>query len=136
MEIKKVNKTEFVEVASAIGTVTYQIVSNGNVWFEQLTDGKAVYQHRLLSIKRMKSDALFNKALVEAHKEPSRLKDASGCTYAFVYESGSFVCYCLVPVTKRGKARADRQVRLYAQCLASKRATRLSNPSNENKQAA
>ena len=132
METKKVNKTEFVEVAKAIGTVTYQIVSNGNFWFEQLTDGDAVYQHKLLTLQKMTVNAMLEKA----HNEPSRLKDASGCTYAFVYESGSFVYYCLVPVTKREKARADRQVRLYAQCLASKRATRLSNPSNENKQAA
>lgn len=136
MEIKKLNKAEFVEMASAIGTVTYQIISDGNSWFEQLTDDKAVYQHRLLSIKRMKSDALFNKSSVEAHTEPSRLKDASGCTCAFVYESGSFVYYCLVPVTKRGKACADRQLRLYAQCLASKKASALPHHPNENKIAA
>ncbi|MCR5659896.1 MAG: hypothetical protein K6G25_11310 [Bacteroidales bacterium] len=136
MENKKVNKTEFVEMASAIGTVTYQIVSNGNVWFEQLTDDKAMYQHRLLSIKRMKSDALFNKALVEAHKEPSRMKDSMGNVCAFIYESNSFVYYSLVPVTRREKAYAERQVRLYARCLASKKATRLPHQPNENKLAA
>lgn len=136
MEIKKVNKTEFVEVASAIGTVTYQIVNNGSVWFEQLTDDKAVYQHRLLSIKKMKSNALFNKASVEAHKEPSRLKDSLGNVCAFIYESNSFVYYCLVPVTRREKNYAERQVRSYARCLASRKATPLPHQPNENRIAA
>ena len=135
MEIKELNKTEFVEVASAIGTVTYQIASNGNIWFERLTDGKAVYQHKLLTIQQVTCKALYNKAY-EAHHEPSRLKDSTGCTCAFVYESGSFVYYSLVPVTKREKMHADRHVRSYARCLASKRATPLSHQPNENKIAA
>lgn len=136
MEIRELNKTEFVEVASAIGTLTYQIASNGNIWFEQLTDGKAVYQHKLLTIRQMTCDALHNKAMVDAHFEPSRLKDSTGCTCAFVYESGSFVYYSLVPVTKKEKKQADRYVRSFARCLASKRATPLPHQPNANKIAA
>ena len=132
METKKVNKTEFVEVAKAIGTVTYQIVNNGNFWFEQLTDGEVVYQHKLVTLRKMVCDAL----LVKAHNEPSRLKDSLGNVCAFIYESNSFVYYCLVPVTRREKTYADRQVRSYARCVASKRATQLPHLSNENKQAA
>ena len=132
MMIKKVNKTEFVEVAKAIGTVTYQIVNNGNFWFEQLTDGEVMYQHKLVTLGKMVCDAL----LVKAHNEPSRLKDSLGNVCAFIYESNSFVYYCLVPVTRREKTYADRQVRSYARCVASKRATRLPHLSNENKQAA
>lgn len=136
MEIKELNKTEFVEVASAIGTATYQIVSNGNIWFEQLTDGKLVYQHKLLTIHQMTCEALFNKVSVETHYESSRLKDSTGCTCAFIYERGSFVYYSLVPVTKREKTEADRYVRLYARCTASKRATPLPQQPNANKIAA
>ncbi len=132
METKKVNKTEFVEVAKAIGTVTYQIVSNGNFWFEQLTNGEAVYQHKLVTLRKMVCDAL----LVKARNEPSRLKDSLGNVCAFIYESNSFVYYCLLPVTRREKTYADRQVRSYARCVASKRATQLPHLSNENKQAA
>ena len=132
MMIKKVNKTEFVEVAKTIGTVTYQIVNNGNFWFEQLTDGEVVYQHKLVTLRKMVCDAL----LVKAHNEPSRLKDSLGNVCAFIYESNSFVYYCLVPVTRREKTYADRQVRSYARCVASKGATRLPHLSNENKQAA
>ena len=126
MMIKKVNKNEFVEVAKAIGTATYQIVSNGNDWFEQLSDGKTVYQHKLLTIKSVKSDTLFGD-----HQEPSRIKDATGRTCAFVQESGSFVYYCLVPITKREKAIAERLVRLYARCVALKRTTPLPHQPNE-----
>lgn len=136
MEIRELNKTEFIEVASAIGTVTYQIANDGNIWFERLTDGKAVYQHKLLTVRQMTCEALFKKASVEAHYEPSRLKDSTGCTCAFVYESGSFVYYSLVPVTKREKKQADQYVRSYARCLASKRATPLPNQPDENKTAA
>ena len=132
METKKVNKTEFVEVAKAIGTVTYQIVNNGNFWFEQLADGEVVYQHKLVTLRKMVCDAL----LVKARNEPSRLKDSLGNVCAFIYESNSFVYYCLVPVTRREKTYADRQVRSYARCVASKRATQLPHLSNENKQAA
>ena len=132
MMIKKVNKTEFVEVAKAIGTVTYQIVNNGNFWFEQLTDGEVVYQHKLVTLRKMVCDAL----LVKAHNEPSRLKDSLGNVCAFIYESNSFVYYCLVPVTRMEKTYADRQVRSYARCVASKRATQLPHRSNENKLAA
>lgn len=132
MMIKKVNKTEFVEVAKAIGTVTYQIVNNGNFWFEQLTDGEVMYQHKLVTLRKMVCDAL----LVKAHNEPSRLKDSLGNVCAFIYESNSFVYYCLVPVTRMEKTYADRQVRLYARCVASKRATQLPHRSNENKLAA
>ena len=132
MMIKKVNKTEFVEVAKAIGTVTYQIVNNGNFWFEQLADGEVMYQHKLVTLKKMVCDAL----LVKAHNEPSRLKDSLGNVCAFIYESNSFVYYCLVPVTRMEKTYADRQVRLYARCVASKRATQLPHRSNENKLAA
>ena len=130
--IKKVNKTEFVEMAKAIGTVTYQIVNNGNFWFEQLTDGEVMYQHKLVTLRKMVCDAL----LVKAHNEPSRLKDSLGNVCAFIYESNSFVYYCLVPVTRMEKTYADRQVRLYARCVASKRATQLPHRSNENKLAA
>lgn len=132
METKKVNKTEFVEMAQTIGTVTYQIVNNGNFWFEQLTDGESVYQHKLLTLQKMTHNALLGKA----HNEPSRLKDSLGNVCAFIYESNSFVYYCLVPVTRREKSYADRQVRSYARCVASKRATQLPHLSNENKQAA
>lgn len=132
MMIKKVNKTEFVEVAKAIGTVTYQIVNNGNFWFEQLTDGEVMYQHKLVTLRKMVCDAL----LVKAHNEPSRLKDSLGNVCAFIYESNSFVYYCLVPITRSEKIYADRQVRSYARCVASKRATQLPHLSNENKLAA
>jgi len=132
MMIKKVNKTEFVEVAKVIGTVTYQIVNNGNFWFEQLTDGEVMYQHKLVTLRKMVCDAL----LVKAHNEPSRLKDSLGNVCAFIYESNSFVYYCLVPVTRMEKTYADRQVRSYARCVASKRATQLPHRSNENKLAA
>ena len=132
METKKVNKTEFVEVAKAIGIVTYQVVSNSNFWFEQLTDGEAVYQHKLLTLQKMTVNALLEKA----HNEPSRLKDSLGNVCAFIYESNSFVYYCLIPITRSEKTYADRQVRSYARCVASKRATQLPHLSNENKQAA
>lgn len=127
MEIKKVNKTGFVEVAMAIGTVTYQIVNNGNFWFEQLTDGEVVYQHKLLTLQKMTYVALFEKA----HYEPSRLKDSLGNVCAFFYESNSFIYYCLLPVTSREKTYADSLVRSYARRVASKRATRLPQRPNE-----
>ena len=132
METKKLSKSEFVEVAKAIGTATYQIVSNGNFWFEQLTDGDAVYQHKLLTLQKMTVNGLLEKA----HNEPSCLKDSLGNVCAFIYESNSFVYYCLIPITRREKTYADRQVRSYARCVASKRATQLPHLSNENKQAA
>lgn len=126
MKSKELNKIEFVEVAMAIGTATYQIVSNGNVWYEQLSDGETVYQHKLLTIKSVKYDTLFS-----VHQEPSRIKDATGRTCAFICESGSFVYYSLVPVTKREKAIAERLVRSYARCVALKRATPLPHQPNE-----
>ena len=132
METKKVNKTEFVKIAQTIGNVTYQIVNNGDFWFEQLTDGEAVYQHKLLTLQKMTVNALLEKA----HNEPSRLKDSLGNVCAFIYESNSFVYYCLVPVTRREMAYANRQVRSYARCVASKRATPLPIKSKESKQAA
>ena len=131
METKKLSKSEFVEVAKAIGTATYQIVSNGNDWFEQLCDGETVYQHKLLTIKCVKSDTLFGD-----HQEASRIKDATGHTCAFVQESGSFVYYSLVPITKREKAIAERLVRLYARCVALKKATPMPHQPNEIAMAA
>ena len=123
MRIEQLRKTEFRELAKAIGLETHMVVIDGDDWFEQLTDGDVAYRHKVLSIQEVSRDALEKTALSESCL-PTRL-GLEGRVFAQVYFKGAKVFYCLSVASKRESAYAKQLVSLYAKCVVQREAGKL-----------
>ena len=51
MEKQTTTKTKFQKLLTSIGDESYEIVLEGHIWYEQLTDGETVYQYKLMSFQ-------------------------------------------------------------------------------------
>lgn len=118
MERQRVTKTEFQKLLKTIGDESFQVVSEGNVWYEQLTDDETVYVHKLLSIIELKSyDALNTKA-----KNSSKSVDVLPNVYVCVCDA--VVYYYLVPVMKMQKVEAENAAFSFADLMARMKSAR------------
>lgn len=123
MEIAQVRKTEFRELAKALGLETHTVILDGDEWFEQLIDGDVAYRYKVLSVERVSHDMLEKTALSEGCL-PTRLS-LQGRAYAQAYHKGSKVFYCLSVTSKREAAYAKQLVALYAKWVVQREAERL-----------
>ena len=118
MERQRVTKTEFQKLLKTIGDESFQVVSEGNVWYEQLTDDETVYVHKLLSIIELKSyDAVNTKA-----KNSSKSVDVLPNVYVCVCDA--VVYYYLVPVMKMQKVEAENAAFSFADLMARMKSAR------------
>lgn len=125
MEVEKLCNSAFSKLAATIGDETYQIVREGDTWYEQFNDDEVVYQHRLLTIKNMPLDSLYKKAK-SYHNDLSRIKDPSqGSTCAFIFNNNAVLYYCLVPIFKAGRNRAMQLVEAYAKHLVTNKKSKI-----------
>ena len=123
MRIEQLRKTEFREMAKAIGLETHTVVLDGDDWFEQLADGDVAYRYKVLSVERVSRDLLEKTALSEGCL-PTRLS-LQGRVYAQAYHKGAKVFYCLSVTSKRETAYAKNLVLLYAKCVLQSEAEKL-----------
>ncbi len=123
MRIEQLRKTEFRELAKAIGLETHAVVLDGDDWFEQLTDGDVAYRYKVLSVERVSRDLLEKTALSEGCL-PTRLS-LQGRVYAQTYHKGAKVFYCLSVTSIRETAYAKQLVALYAKWVVQREAGRL-----------
>lgn len=118
MERQRVTKTEFQKLLKTIGDESFQVVSEGNVWYEQLTDDETVYVHKLLSIIELKSyDAVNTKS-----KNSSKSVDVLPNVYVCVCDA--VVYYYLVPVMKMQKVEAENAAFSFADLMARMKSAR------------
>jgi len=118
MERQRVTKTEFQKLLKTIGDESFQVVSEGNVWYEQLTDDETVYVHKLLSIIKLKSyDAVNTKA-----KNSSKSVDVLPNVY--VCDCDAVVYYYLVPLMKMQKVEAENAAFSFADLMARMKSAR------------
>ena len=121
MKKENLNSTAFLKLAAALGIQTYQIVRDGDSWYEQLNDDKTIYCHKLLIIKNLTIDSI-NKKAQSCQNGLGRIIDPSqNKACAFVFESNSILYYCLLPIFKTERSRALQLVEAYAKHLANKK---------------
>ena len=121
MEKRTVTKTQFKKLLKAIGDETYQIVSEGPDWYEQLTDGEMVYQYKLMSSKELLFDGFWRNAFL-----PDKLM-SEGKVYAYAYVRDNTINYYIVPGKKtmeRDYNKARDMIMNYARWLAGKQSSR------------
>lgn len=121
MEKRTVTKTQFNKLLKTIGDETYQIVSEGPDWYEQLTDGEMVYQYKLMSSEELKFEQFWGKAIL-----PDKLM-SEGKVYAYAYVKDKTVNYYLVPSKKlleHEYNKARNMIMNYARWLAEMQSSR------------
>ena len=121
MEKRTVTKTQFKKLLKDIGDETYQIVSEGPDWYEQLTDGEMVYQYKLMSSEELKFEQFWGKAIL-----PDKLM-SEGKVYAYAYVKDKTVKYYLVPSKKLLEYeynKARNMIMSYARWLAEMQSSR------------
>ena len=124
MEMENLNKSAFSKLAATIGSETYQIVREGDTWYEQLYDDETISRHKLLTIKNVSFDSL-NKKANSFHNGLGKIKDSSqGSTCAFIFGSNAVLYYCLVSNSKTERNRAMKLVEAYAKHLATSKQTK------------
>lgn len=99
MKKQIIRKTQFKKLLITIGDETYQIVSEGPNWYEQLTDGEMVYQYKLMSSKELLFDGFWRNAFL-----PDKLM-SEGKVYAYAYVKDNTINYYIVP----GKKTMERE---------------------------
>lgn len=130
--MEKINESAFMKLYALIGNETYQIVREGDAWYEQLSVDETTYRHRLLTIVSASYASMAKKDQEKSQKASSKsqskyfgmgqLKESQqGPTCAYVWEDNSFLYYCLVPQTRSEKARAMQHVVTLAQSLANRK---------------
>ena len=135
MEMENLNKSAFSKLAATISGETYQIVREGDTWYEQLNDDEVVYRHKLLTIKNVSLDSL-NKKAKSCHNDFGRIIDPSqGSTCAFIFKSNAVLYYCLLPIFKTERNRAMQLVEAYAKHLATNKKTKFQACAALNKAA-
>lgn len=121
MEKRTVTKTQFNKLLKTIGDETYQIVSEGSDWYEQLTDGEMVYQYKLMSSEELEFDDFWKKAII------SDKLMSEGKVYAYGYVKDKTIKYYLVPSKKlleHEYNKARNMIMNYARWLAEKQSSR------------
>ena len=121
MEKRIVTKTQFNKLLKTIGDETYQIVSEGPNWYEQLTDGEMVYQYKLMSSEELEFDDFWKKATI------SDKLMSEGKVYAYAYVKDKTIKYYLVPSKKlleHEYNKARNMIMNYARWLAEKQSSR------------
>ena len=121
MEKRTETKTQFKKLLKAIGDETYQIVSEGPDWYEQLTDGEMVYQYKLMSSKELLFDGFWRNAFL-----PDKLM-SEGKVYAYAYVKDNTINYYLVPSKKlleHEYNKARDMIMKYARWLAGMQSSR------------
>lgn len=125
MKVEKLSNSAFSKLAATISGETYQIVREGDTWYEQLNDDEVVYRHKLLTIKNVSLDSL-NKKAKSYHNDLCRIKDPSqGSTCAFIFKNNTVLYYCLVPIFKAGRNRAMQLVEAYAKHLVANKKSKI-----------
>jgi len=125
MVIKQLKKIEFRELAKTLGTETHKVVRDGEVWFEQLTDGDVAYRYKVLSLESVTLDLLERTALAKDSILPIRLKDRRGRTNALVYFRGSKIFYHIVVTSKAEISSAMNNVLVFGEYIVKTKAAEL-----------
>lgn len=122
MEIKQLTQSEFAQMLKQAGDETYQTTFENDAWYEQVTLGETIYQHKLLTLKKTSEELLTKKALESKHPcEPVRLRAQNGgFVLALVFNSKTTVYYHLLGVSKSETAQAKRLVIYFAKSLLPK----------------
>ncbi len=120
MEKQTTTKTKFQKLLTSIGDESYEIVLEGHIWYEQLTDGETVYQYKLMSFQEQKFAGFWNKA-----KLPDKLF-SEGKVYAYIYVDGNTINYYIVPkkVLELENKKAREMVMNYARWLVGTKSSR------------
>lgn len=121
MEKRTVTKTQFKKLLKDIGDETYQIVSEGPNWYEQLSDEEMVYQYKLMSSEELEFDDFWKKAII------SDKLMSEGKVYAYAYVKDKTIKYYLVPSKKlleHEYNKARNMIMNYARWLAGMQSSR------------
>lgn len=124
MESQQLTKTEFTKTLKSAGNETYQTIFENEVWYEQITVGEVIYRHKLLSLRKLRSE-LINKKTLESTPafEPIRLRaQSSGPVMAYVFNTKTTVFYHLLVNSRSEMAQAKRLVTVFAKSLLPKTA--------------
>lgn len=79
METKQLSKSAFSQMLKQAGNENLQTIFNKDTWYEQVTLGESIYQHKLLSLKKTSAELLTRKALeAKPSVEPIRLRAQNG----------------------------------------------------------
>ena len=127
MEAQQLTKTAFTKTLKSVGNETYQTIFENEVWYEQITVGEVIYRHKLLSLKKLRSE-LINKKTLESTPafEPIRLRAQSGGpVMAYVFNTKTTVFYHLLVSSISEMAQAKRLVTVFAKSLLPKTAKSL-----------
>ena len=119
METKQLNQSEFNQMLKQAGNENLQNIFNKDTWYEQVTLGESIYQHKLLSLKKTSEVLLTRKALkAKPSVEPIRLRAQNGgCVLALVFNTKTTVYYHLLGISKSEIAQAKRLVIYFAKSL-------------------
>ena len=119
METKQLTQSDFAQMLKQAGNETYQTTFEKDTWYEQVTFGETIYQHKLLSLKKMSEELLTRKALESKNScQPVRLRAQNGgSVLALVFNSKTTVYYHLLGVSKSETALAKRLVIYFAKSL-------------------
>ena len=122
METKQLTQSDFAQMLKQAGNETYQTTFNMDAWYEQVTLGETIYQHKLLSLKKISEELLTKKALEsKTSSEPVRLRAQNGgSVLALVFNSKTTVYYHLLGVSKYETDQAKRLVVYFAKSLLPK----------------
>jgi len=121
MEKRTVTKIQFKKLLKDIGDETYDIVSEGPDWYEQLTDGEIVYRYKLMSTKELSFDKFWGKAIL-----PDKVR-FDGKVYAYAYVKDNTIYYYIVPGKKTMELeyyKARNMIMDYAERLARRQSSR------------
>lgn len=121
MEKRTVKKKQFEKLLKDIGDETYDIVSEGPDWYEQLTDGEMVYRYKLMSSKKLLFDKFWGKAIL-----PDKIR-SDGKVYAYTYVKENTIYYYIVPGKKTLEHeynKARNIIMKYAEQLAKRQSSR------------
>lgn len=122
MEIKELSQSEFTKMLKSADNETYQTSFENDVWYERVSVGDEIYQHKLLSLKKMGPETLTKNALeAKPSVEPIRLRaQANGPVIALVFNTNSTVFYHLFKGTRSEMNLAKRLVIFFAKSLLPK----------------
>ena len=127
METKQLTQSDFAQMLKQAGNETYQTTFEKDTWYEQVTFGETIYQHKLLSLKKMSEELLTRKALESKNScQPVRLRAQNGgSVLALVFNSKTTVYYHLLGISKSEMAQAKRLVIYFAKSLLPKTSRQL-----------
>ena len=119
METKQLSKSALSQMLKQAGQENLQTIFNKDTWYEQITLGETIYQHKLLSLKKATEEMLLRKALeAKPSVEPIRLRTQNGgYVLALVLNTKTTVYYHLLGISKSEMVQAKRLVLYFAKSL-------------------